>query len=76
MKTYRRIEITASSRRVSVTSGEFKRMSFDEPYPPVAGDMSLRDAEAGKAIDLESADGQSVLAEVVHLLQQRQTTQM
>ena len=75
MKTYRRVEITAFSRRVVISSGEFKLNTSGEPSAPVAGEIQLRDADAGEAIDLESVDGQILLADAVRLLQQQQSNQ-
>jgi hypothetical protein len=75
VKTYRRIEITAFHRRVAITSGEFKLDLTGEQSGPAADEVRLRDADTGKSIDLESVDGQMMLAEAVRLLQQKLTTQ-
>lgn len=76
MKTYRRIEITAFRRRVMISSGEFKLDVTDESSAPAAGEVRLCDEDLGESIDLESIEGQQMLAETVRLLQQKLLTQM
>lgn len=71
MKTYRRIEITAFRRKVMISSGEFKLKLSDENSGPTAGEVRLCDADLGESIDLESVEGQQMLAETVRLLQQK-----
>jgi hypothetical protein len=75
VKTYRRIEITAFRRRVAITSGEFKLDLSDDSSGPAVDEVRLCDAEAGESIDIESTDGQMMLAEAVRLLQQKLTIQ-
>lgn len=75
MKTYRRIEITAFHRRVMISSGEFRLDLLDETSAPAAGEVRLCDEDSGESIDLESVEGQQMLAETVRLLQQKLLTQ-
>ena len=76
MKTYRRIEITAFRRRVMISSGEFRLGLADESSAPAADEVRLCDADLGESIDLESVEGQQMLAETVRLLQQKLLTQV
>lgn len=77
MKTYRRIEITAFRRRVMISSGEFRfDLTNESSAPPAADEVRLCDEDLGDSIDLESVEGQQMLADVVRLLQQKLLTQV
>jgi len=75
MKTYRRIEVTAFRRKVMISSGEFKLDLSNESSAPVSDEVRLCDADMGDAIEIESIEGQMMLAEAVRLLQQKLLTQ-
>lgn len=62
MRKYKRIEITAFHRRVTIGSG-----------PPEGGpvaDVSLRNTETDEVIDPQSVEGRRNLAEAVSFLQE------
>jgi hypothetical protein len=72
VKSYRRIEITAFRRRVTVVSGEFGLgPSGGRPSPAVGADdrVSLGDLDSGESIGVESPEGQILIAEAVRLLE-------
>jgi len=65
MKVYRRIEITAFRRRVTISSG-----------PPSGGPtakIELRDDLSDEMIDPQSVEGRRVLTEAVSILQEQLT---
>ncbi len=65
MKTYRRIEITAFRRRVSIVSGEpTADRQTDEG-------ICINNADSQEAIMTESAEGQRILIEAVRLLEEK-----
>lgn len=66
MKKYRRIEITAFRRRVTIVSGESNIADAKS-----AEEIRLNDADSQKAIELESAEGQRILMEAVRLLEEK-----
>lgn len=59
MKTYRRIEITAFRKRVTVISGAL------EPEAVIG----LENIETGETIELASPEGKSLISETVYLLE-------
>ena len=63
MKKYRRIEITAFRRRVTIVSGT---SSAD-----TAVEVWLNDADSSETIEFESAEGQRILTEAVRLLEEK-----
>ncbi|HEY0457707.1 MAG TPA: hypothetical protein VGC97_01070 [Pyrinomonadaceae bacterium] len=64
MKTYRRIEITAFRRRVTIVSG-----LTDETQ--TGKDVCINNADTNTVIEPESAEGQRILLEAVRLLEQK-----
>ncbi len=65
MKKYRRIEITAFRRRVTVVSGE-----------PVAAtqngkEICINDCDSSETIETESVEGQRILLEAVRLIEEK-----
>ena len=64
MKTYRRIEITAFRRRITIVSGAPATNNTD-------ADVRLNNAETQELIELESAEGQRILLEAVRLLEEK-----
>ena len=66
MKKYRRLEITAFRRRVTIVSGDASANKTES-----SEEVCINDAETNEAIEPESAEGQRVLLEAVHLLQEK-----
>ena len=64
MKKYRRIEITAFRRRVTIVSGKPSADTADT-------EVWLDDADSSEAIKPESAEGQEILIEAVRVLEQK-----
>lgn len=58
MKKYRRVEITAFRRRVTIMSGT----------PTDTAEVRLEDDDSSEAIKTDSAEGQEILIEAVRLL--------
>ena len=71
MKKYRRIEVNAFRRRVTVVSGEWR--------PDIAGDqlaetdegVSLDDSDTCEPVEPDSPEGQLILVEAVRSLERR-----
>lgn len=70
MKRYRRIEITAFRRRVTLTSGETVLSNSNDRYTRAEEGLQLSD-ESGEAIEFESAEGQLILVDAVRSLERR-----
>ncbi len=70
MKKYRRIEITAFRRRVTIVSGEpnINNMQANE-------DVCINDAGSQEAIETDSAEGQRILTEALRLLEEKLSNQ-
>jgi hypothetical protein len=65
MKKYRRIEITAFRRRVTIVSGKpTTDTQTDE-------EVCINDADSSEMIEAESAEGQRFLTEAVRLLEEK-----
>ena len=69
MKTYRRIEITAFRRRVTIVSGE----PTADAQPDE--DVCINNADSSETIEFESAEGQRILTEAVRLLEEKLSNQ-
>lgn len=66
MKTYRRIEITAFRRRVTIISGG------DPGKKSSSGaEVCISDGETMEAIEPESAEGRRILLEAIRLLEEK-----
>ena len=65
MKTYRRIEITAFRRRVTIVSGK----TPDNKQPDEG--VWLNDADTQEAIEAESAEGRQILTEALRVLEEK-----
>ena len=65
MKTYRRIEITAFHRRVTIVSGKptAERLINEE--------VRINNADSQETITPESVEGQEILIEAVRLLEEK-----
>jgi hypothetical protein len=71
VKRYRRIEITAFRRLVTVTSGEIVLNNLGNQPARTEEGVQLRNAESGEAIEFESAEGQLILVDAVRSLERR-----
>ena len=70
MKKYRRTEITAFRRRVSLVSGEHKIVT------QTVDDVCINDADSQEAIETGSEEGQQILINAIRLLEEnRQSNQ-
>lgn len=71
MKTYRRIEVNAYRRRVTIVSGEWPR-EISNALPPETDDgVSLNDVDSCEPVAPDSPEGQLILVEAVRSLEQR-----
>lgn len=64
MKTYRRIEITAFRRRLTIVSGE--PMAATEDLA-----ILVNDADSNETIETESDEGQKILLDAVRILEEK-----
>ena len=71
MKKYRRVEINAFRRRVTIVSGEWPREVIDEPSGETTDEVSLNDADVCEPVEPDSPEGQLILVEAVRSLEQR-----
>ena len=72
MKKYRRIEVNAFRRRVTVVSGEWTRDISGAEAAQTDG-ILLDDEDAIEPVQVESAEGQLILADAVRSLEGRLT---
>ena len=71
MKKYRRIEVNAFRRRVTIVSGEWPRnTSVPQPSQTEEG-VSLDDTDACEPVEPTSPEGQLILVEAVRSLERR-----
>jgi len=71
LKKYRRIEVNAYHRRVTVVSGEWPRDSFDAAPAETTNEVSLDDSDVCEPVEPDSPEGQLILVEAVRSLEQR-----
>ena len=71
MKKYRRVEINAYRRSVTIVSGEWSRESFDMPPAETTDEVSLNDIDACQPVAPDSPEGQLILVEAVRSLERR-----
>ena len=71
MKTYRRIEVNAFRRRVTIVSGEWPRPNFDARPAQTDDDVSLNDSDSSEPVAPDSPEGQLLLVEAVRSLERR-----
>jgi hypothetical protein len=67
---YRRIEVNAFRRRVTIVSGEWPRDSFDAE-PAQTDDVGLNDTDSCEPVTPDSPEGQVILVEAVRSLERR-----
>src|SRR5438128_8276727 len=71
---YRRIEVNAYQRRVTVVSGEWRPGDvFDAPPAQTDDSVSLDDTDSCEPVEPDSPEGQLILVEAVRSLEQRLT---
>ena len=69
---YRRIEVNAFRRRVTVVSGEWPIVDIDDLRPAqVDDDISLNDTDSCEPVAPDSPEGQVTLVEAVRSLERR-----
>src|SRR5262247_928971 len=74
MKKYRRIEVNAYQRRVTVVSGEWPPDDLSKAESGQTDDgVSLDDSDACEPVSPDSPEGQVILVEAVRTLEQRLT---
>jgi hypothetical protein len=72
LKKYRRIEINAYHRRVTVVSGEWRPGEVFDTQPDRADEgVSLQDSDSCEPVAPDSPEGQLILVEAVRSLEQR-----
>lgn len=71
MKRYRRVEINAFRRRVTIVSGEWPRDIADARPPQTDDEVSLNDSDICEPIEPDSPEGQLMLIEAVRSLEKR-----
>lgn len=72
LSKYRRIEINAYRRRVTVVSGEWRLGDvFDTPPSQIDDEVSLNDNDSCEPIEPDSPEGQQILIEAVRSLERR-----
>jgi hypothetical protein len=71
VKTYRRIEVNAFRRRVTVVSGEWPAANFDVEPARTDDSVSLNDSDSCEPVKSDSPEGQLILIEAVRSLEQR-----
>jgi hypothetical protein len=72
VKTYRRIEVNAFRRRVTVVSGEWPIVDIDDLQPAQTdAGVSLNDTDSSEPVAPDSREGQVILVEAMRSLEQR-----
>ena len=71
MNKYRRIEVNAFRRRVTIVSGEWPREIIDEQLAQTEDEVSLSDTEICEPVEPDSPEGQLILADAVRSLERR-----
>jgi hypothetical protein len=69
LNKYRRIEVNAFRRRVTIVSGAWQASAFEAP--PAQTDVSLDDTAVCEPVEPESPEGQLILVEAVRSLKRR-----
>ena len=71
MNKYRRVEVKAFSRRLTIVSGEWPRDFSGAKPSPTEDDVSLDDTTLCEAVEPDSPEGQMILVEAVRSLERR-----
>lgn len=70
LNKYRRIEVNAFRRRVTIVSGEWSR-DISEFGPARADEVSVNDTNPCEPVEPDSPEGQRILVEAVRSLERR-----
>jgi len=68
---YRRIEVNAFRRRVTIVSGEWPRHIIDAQLAQTEDAVSLNDTDVCEPVEPDSPEGQQILVEAVRSLERR-----
>jgi hypothetical protein len=71
LNKYRRIEVKAFNRRVTIVSGEWPRDFSIAKLLPTEDDVSLDDTNLCEPVEPDSPEGQLILVEAVRSLERR-----
>jgi hypothetical protein len=71
LKKYRRIEVNAFRRRVTIVSGEWPRSATENPPSHTEEEVSVTDSDACEPVEPESSEGQLILAAAIRSLERR-----
>jgi hypothetical protein len=71
LNKYRRIEVNAFRRRVTIVSGEWQREAIDVEPALTEDAVSLRDIDSCEPVEPDSPEGQLILVEAVRSLERR-----
>jgi hypothetical protein len=71
LRKYRRIEVNAFRRRVTIVSGEWPREALDAPPAQTNDEVSLNDTDVCEPVEPDSPEGQLILVEAVRSLERR-----
>jgi hypothetical protein len=71
LKKYRRIEVHAFRRRVTIISGVWPSNTFGKTPAKPADGVTLDDTAGCETVEPESAEGQLILVEAVRSLERR-----
>lgn len=72
LSKYRRIEVNAYRRRVTVVSGEWRPGDvFDTPPAQTEDEVSLNENDLCEPVEPDSPEGQQILIEAVRSLERR-----
>jgi len=68
---YRRIEVNAFRRRVTIVSGEWPAINLDTHPAKIEESVSLDDSDSCEPVEPDSPEGQVILVEAVRSLERR-----
>ena len=71
MNKYRRIEVKAFRRRVSIVSGEWPRDMVDSSLAETDDGVLVNDIDLCQPVEPESAEGQLILVDAIRSLERR-----
>jgi hypothetical protein len=71
LEKYRRIEVNAFRRRVTILSGEWPREIFEAQAEQTDDEVSLNDTDVCEPVAPDSPEGQLILVEAVRSLERR-----
>ena len=76
LKKYRRIEVNAYRRRVTVVSGEWRPSDlFGSQVTQPEDDVSINDRDGCEPVEPDSSEGQQILVEAIRTLEHRLSPQ-